>query len=113
MRLRDWSMLSAGLFVSAALSGCGDVAGDPIYAAEGDSSEGGGSGPSIVLPQYDTPVGGLCTACSDTGDCGGQGDFCIVNESSGEQFCARDCTDSGDCPVGYECAPLQNSSALQ
>ena len=105
-------MLSVGLLLGLALPGCGDAAGDTIYSAPDDSSTEG-AGPSIVLPQYDTPVGGLCTACSDTGDCGGEGDFCIVNESSGERFCARECADSADCPVGYDCAYVQNSSVRQ
>jgi hypothetical protein len=113
MRRWDWSMLSAGLLLGLGLSSCGDVAGDPIYASVSDPPADSGAGPSIVVPQYDTPVGGLCTACADTSDCAGDGDYCVVNRDTGERFCARDCQYQTDCPVGYECAPLRDSSAFQ
>lgn len=106
-------MLSAGLLLGFALPSCGDVAGDPIYGAVGEVPLDSGEGPSIVLPQYDTPVGGLCTACADTSDCAGDGDYCIVNRETGERFCARDCSTQADCPIGYDCAPLADSSAFQ
>lgn len=106
-------MLGVGLLLGVALPSCGDVAGDPIYGSVGLPPVEGGAGPSITIPQYDTPVGGLCTACAGADDCGGGDDYCIVNENSGERFCARECTEPADCPAGYECAWIENSDTRQ
>lgn len=107
-------MLGVGLLLGAALPSCGDVAGDPIYrAVDVPAPPPREENPSIILPQYDTPVGGLCTSCYDGNDCGGDGDYCIVNESSGERFCARECAEPDDCPAGYECAWILNSDTRQ
>jgi hypothetical protein len=113
MRSRDWSILGAGVLLGTALSGCGDVSGEPIYGAVPVPPPDTTLDPPITVPQFATPVGGLCTACADGDDCGGGDDYCVVNDLTGERFCARQCVDNGDCPGGYECAPLTNSDQRQ
>jgi hypothetical protein len=105
-------MLGVGVLLGAALSSCGDVSGDPIYGAVPVPPPDTSLDP-ITVPQFATPVGGLCTACADGDDCGGPDDYCVVNEATGERFCARECLNDEHCPPGYECAPLRNSDRRQ
>jgi len=45
----------------------------------------------------------LCDPCDGHEDCGGAGNFCIVNDETGEIFCGGECEEDRDCPGFYMC----------
>jgi hypothetical protein len=52
--------------------------------------------------------GSLCSPCSDSSQCGGAGNFCIMYPTGGA-FCGRACSSSADCGTGYQCFNVSGS----
>lgn len=48
--------------------------------------------------------GSQCGVCTKDTDCLNQGDRCLVS-STGQTYCAQDCSVDGNCPAGHECKP--------
>jgi len=42
--------------------------------------------------------GSMCSPCTNSGQCGGSGDFCLGYPPTGTGFCGRSCSSSADCP---------------
>ena len=70
------------------------------------------------------PITGVCHAslvglcgrpCENNYDCGGQKDLCIrfADDLTGGAFCARDCSDTDPCPLGYDCRFLSDNVTQQ
>ncbi|HCH64900.1 MAG: hypothetical protein CL927_16990 [Deltaproteobacteria bacterium] len=49
----------------------------------------------------------LCSQCSTSGDCGGDGNVCIPWGSYGS-YCGLQCSYDEDCPAGYMCLGLRD-----
>src|SRR6185503_9316804 len=54
------------------------------------------------------PVDRLCGSCADQGECGTAEDACLLDQTTGETFCARSCADA-PCPAGYDCLEIDPS----
>lgn len=48
-------------------------------------------------------VGLPCAPCDDHWDCGAIDDHCLSGFPDGGEYCGQGCTDTSDCPWGYEC----------
>ena len=48
----------------------------------------------------------LCSPCRSDSECGGEGDVCVRNVASGEQFCGKKCAKDADCPASFNCLDL-------
>lgn len=53
----------------------------------------------------------LCAPCTSNADCSGE--TCVVNNDTGERFCARSCGASHPCPDNFECLELTNRDESQ
>lgn len=53
--------------------------------------------------------GYYCSACNDDDDCGGNGNLCL-NLGYVVNFCGVTCSVESDCPNGYTCAGVSDSS---
>ena len=53
--------------------------------------------------------------CDNNYDCGGQNDLCLrfADDLTGGAFCARDCSDTDPCPIGYRCGTLTDNVTQQ
>jgi hypothetical protein len=60
---------------------------------------------AIVRPDAEM-LGGFGTPCNDGTEC--ESGYCI-DSPTGEKICTRPC--GGDCPAGFECAPISNGGA--
>ncbi|MBM4320439.1 MAG: hypothetical protein FJ125_10880 [Deltaproteobacteria bacterium] len=47
----------------------------------------------------------LCAPCTDNAECGGPADRCLAEGDKGK-FCAKDCTLSRECPIGFRCKEI-------
>ncbi len=52
------------------------------------------------------PVDLLCRPCTADGACEAPGSMCLTNQSTGEQFCGVDCSETDVCPRGSQCFDL-------
>ncbi|MBO6938805.1 MAG: matrixin family metalloprotease [Deltaproteobacteria bacterium] len=50
----------------------------------------------------ETGDGTLCAPCTDSGQCGGSGDFCL-SYPDGRGYCGTSCSSSGECGAGGQC----------
>lgn len=76
-----------GLFLACVLVACGP--------------DGGDSGNNGEDERFDP----LCAPCDTHEACGGERDYCLQNQGTGEAFCGVDC-EPGECPTGYVCAEV-------
>lgn len=110
--------------------GAGDVC-PQGFACEQVAAGTGGALVKQCVPVSRTCNAGkeLCAGCRGDGECGGPFDLCVRNVVSGETFCGRDCNplknvcptagcepralpsaENPDCPVGFACTNLGQST---
>lgn len=129
------------LLVGTGLGACGEVRADAvvlvpettggtggIVQAEDPPQEptaGGGPGGTSSTPSEPTEpepepppeeptiAGELCSPCTRSSQCGGEGDYCLSLRNADQYYCGRSCDQDSDCPESYECVALRNAPEIE
>jgi hypothetical protein len=89
---------------------CQAVPGDP--PAEDPPDAGPVATPDAghaTPPDAGTAASVVCTPCTSSRDCGGNGNYCL-QEDTGDTYCGKACTRASDCAADETCEQLQNAS---
>lgn len=124
---RRVATLCCGLVLGAGNAGCDPVlvgrrgdsdllvlavdASTPREVPDRESDHGGGlqlvPNPDGALPT--TEEGLLCKPCEGPEHCGGEPNYCMANQYTGEHVCGRDCAGTRSCPAGYTCLDVPSN----
>ncbi len=58
-------------------------------------------------------AGELCDPCTTHEDCGSTYDFCLSGFPDGNAYCGQECAATSDCPTGYSCLDVGDSTVRQ